>query len=535
MSLTTPKRLSQIAQSLLYLDGEPFSLADYPMYESIYDGRYKRTLMMCGRQVAKSTSLANFIITESISIPFFKEYYVSPSKEQTLIFSNTRVGKTLAYSPIIKKYFQSPEHADRVLHRSYTNGSENGFTYACDDADRARGFSADRVSYDEVQDMLYDAVVPVINACMKNSDYRFETYAGTPKTMEASIQYLWEHSTQSEWVMKCTGCGKYNCVRTEKSIGLYGPICLNCGKVLNSRFGFWQDMRKADINPETGKPEDLIKGFHIPQPIMPMNIPECYNTQAEKESAQSRWDDILKDMKMYSASKFRNEVLGVSDSQGSRLISLEELQSLCIGPQLSDRPHHGNMQGVTRTFGGVDWTGGGTSGVSRTVVHIFGEVPGEQKLRTLYTRVYPGNNAVQDVDHIAQVLARYNVSMVVGDAGEGNLPNSVLRERLGMHRVTMAQYGSYSKPMWKEDRYLLDRTTMIDTYLMLLKRQGVVYAPYGEMKEAIKDILNVFTEVTSSGKKVWRHAPDLPDDSLHAQIFAWFAYRLVIGDLKFYG
>src|SRR5512137_2656793 len=91
--------LADIAQRLLWLDGKPFSLHDYPMYEAVYNGRYRDTLLMCGRQVAKSTSLANFIITESIALPFFREYYVSPTKEQTLIFSNTRVGKTLAYSP----------------------------------------------------------------------------------------------------------------------------------------------------------------------------------------------------------------------------------------------------------------------------------------------------------------------------------------------------------------------------------------------------------------------------------------------------
>jgi hypothetical protein len=534
-SITTPKRLSEIAQSLLYLDGNPFSLKDYPMYETIYDGRYKRTLLMCGRQVAKSTSLANFIITESVSIPFFKEYYVSPSKEQTLIFSNTRVGKTLAYSPIVKKYFQSPEHADRVLHRSYTNGSENAFTYACDDADRARGFSADRVSYDEVQDMLYDAVVPVINACMKNSNYRFETYAGTPKTMEASIQYLWEKSTQSEWVMPCDGCSKYTIVVNEKALGRNGPICLKCGKTLNPRAGFWVDMKKPVLDQKTGKLQELIKGFHIPQPIMPMNIPRCYNTPEMQENAQKRWDDILKDMEMFSASKFRNEVLGVSDAQGRRLISLDDLQKLCVGPKISERPVPENIRDVSRTFAGVDWSGGGTTGVSRTVLWIWGEVPTEQRLRCLYYKVYPGNNAVQDVDHIAQTLAAYNVTMVVGDAGEGHLPNSVLRQRLGVHRVQMARYGSYTRTIMKEDVFLVDRTTLIDNFMMLLKRGGVTYSrDQAQMDEAMKDVLNEFEEVTRAGKKVWHHSPDLPDDCLHAQIFGWFAYRIVIGDLMFY-
>lgn len=504
------------------------------MFRAVYDGRYKSTLLMCGRQVGKSSSLANFIIAESVAMPFFKTYYISPSKEQTLIFSNTRVGKVLAYSPLVRKHFQSPEHADRVLHRSYTNGSENGFTYAMDDADRARGFSADRTLFDEVQDMLYDAVIPVVNACMKNSDYRFETYVGTPKSMENSIQTIWDHSTQSEWVMKCDGCSKYNFVQSDKSIGLHGPICLNCGKVLNPRHGQWIDMKT-----QTEQGAKLTKGFHIPQVIMPMNISRCFEGDAVMEkNAEDRWADILRDMELFSPAKFRNEVLGVSDAIGTRLLSLEELQALCTGPELWDDPegHSELTNGISGTCAGIDWSGGGATGISRTVLWVWGWDQQNQRLRTLFYKVYPGNNAVHDVKDIVDVCTRFKVQLVVGDAGEGALPNSVLRESLGAHRVTQVQYAGQAKPLvWNgADRYLADRTTMIDNFMLMLKRKSVVYGPLMRMQTAINDVLNVFEEVTTTGKKVWRHSPQLPDDCLHAQIFGWIAWKILSGDTKFY-
>lgn len=84
------------------------------------------------------------------------------------------------------------------------------------------------------------------------------------------------------------------------------------------------------------------------------------------------------------------------------------------------------------------------------------------------------------------------------------------------------------------DRWVCDRTTLIDNYLMCLKQQRVEYPPFDETREAIKDVLNIYEEVTSSGKKVWQHSPQLPDDSLHAQVFAWFAWKMVLNDLKFY-
>lgn len=530
MFVTTPKRLSQIAESLLWLDGQPFSLKDYPMYRAIYDGRYRSTLLMCGRQVGKSSSLANFIIAESVSIPHFREYYLSPSKEQTLIFSNTRVGKVLSYSPLVRKYFQSPETSDRVLHRSYTNGSENAFTYACDDADRARGYSADRTSYDEFQDMLFEAVVPVVNECMANSNYKFETYTGTPKSMENSMQFLWERSTQSEWVMKCDRCSKHTFIESEKAMGKHGPICLACGDALDPRRGFWVDMVKQD--PQSAM--RLIKGFHIPQPILPANVPKSCPENVEK--AQERWNDLLHKLATYPAYRFRNEVLGVSDSAGTRLVSLEELRALSQSYNLIPYPDPRSYTGVAWCVGGVDWSGGGTSGVSRTVLWVYGFVPETGKMRCLYYKVFPGGNPVTDVQEIAQILGMYQVRMVVGDAGEGALPNAMLRDALGHHRCTMVQYGAFSKPVqWNgTDRYHVDRTALIDNYMMQMKQQRVEYATVPEMEVSNKDVLNVYEEVTNSGKKVWRHSPQQPDDCLHAQLFAWLAGKMVLGDLKLY-
>lgn len=204
---------------------------------------------------------------------------------------------------------------------------------------------------------------------------------------------------------------------------------------------------------------------------------------------------------------------------------------------VENEPNHTtNMVGVTIACAGIDWSGGGTNGTSRTVLWIWGWVPLEQKLRTLYYKIYPGNNAVADVEDIVQHCSAYNVGMIVGDAGEGALPNSTMKSRFGQHRVSMVQYGANPVPCkWNGlDRYLCDRTTLIDNYLMLLKRKGAQYPPYEQMKEPIKDILNVYEEVTTSGRKVWRHSPSLPDDALHAQIFGWFAFKLMMTDLKFY-
>ncbi len=60
------------------------------------------------------------------------------------------------------------------------------------------------------------------------------------------------------------------------------------------------------------------------------------------------------------------------------------------------------------------------------------------------------------------------------------------------------------------------------------------YGPLLAMRLAIEDVLAEYEEVTKMGRKVWRHAPSMPDDCLHAQIFGWFAYKITKGDIQFY-
>jgi phage terminase large subunit GpA-like protein len=529
--------LSDVAEAWILLDGKAFRLDDWPMHRAFYDGRYKRTLFKTSRQVGKSTTLANFSIIECTLIPYFSTMFVSPSKEQTTIFSNSRVAKTMRYSPKISSKFLRSDLADRVFHKEFTNGSTMFFKYALDDGDRLRGPSTDRNMYDEVQDLLYDPVVIVGNETLSESDYQYETYAGTPKTMENTIQYLWELSTQAEWVMKCDGCGKHQFIDSEKAIGKLGPICLHCSKYLNPLNGQWIEMNPHRKDSPIAEDQKL-KGFHVSRLIMPRDVPLAMKGRGSKQEsrAEQRWQRILRKYEESPPSLFRNEVLGVSDAIGTRIISQEELQALCTGEELTDSPIGKHFEGVSSMVAGVDWSGGGQSGTSRTVLWIWGVDPHNQKLVCKYYKVYPGSNPVHSVDDVARVCTNYRVAMVVGDAGEGALANDQLRHKLGHHRVQQVQYGAQKRAIeWNgNDRYQADRTTLIDNYFMLLKKQGVVFGPEPQMRLAIQDILAEYEEVTHAGKKVWRHSPQKPDDCLHAGLFGWVAFKLSIGDLKFY-
>ncbi len=513
---------SAITEGMLFIDGKPVSLKDYPFAYGIYDGDYRSFLLKFSRQSSKSTLASNFMFSESIAKPHFKTLYVAPSKEQTSKFSNTRLSKTLNYSPLIRKRFCGYEDIDNVLLKILTNGSEITLSYAQDDADRIRGTSADRLILDEVQDMDINTILPVVKECISNSNYGFETFCGTPKSVENGIEIQWQRSTQTEWIMKCEGCSKWSFIVDAKAVGLKGPICVKCGHLLNPRNGQWYDMN----------PGARLKGFHVAQLILPLN--------AENPA---RWDRIIDKVETYSSAKFNNEVLGVSDSVGARLLSKEDLDSLCDEKLRFEMPPLPTaLVGCRLIGGGVDWSGGGggpnaENAISRTVCWVYG-LMADHRVKCLYYRVFPGRHPAEDVREVANVFKAYRCQMVVGDAGEGAVANALLKELLGEHVVYQVQYTSLAKQMsWNgKDRWVIDKTAFMDSYMLMLKRKGAVFGNIRQMQVAIADILNEFEETTmnGAGKRVWKHSPSLPDDSLHAGLFAWMAVRIAQGDLQLY-
>ena len=69
-----------------------------------YDTSASRVLLICARQVEKSTLLGNKALACCCMIPSYKILYVSPSGTQTKTFSNDRIKEPIETSPILKSY-----------------------------------------------------------------------------------------------------------------------------------------------------------------------------------------------------------------------------------------------------------------------------------------------------------------------------------------------------------------------------------------------------------------------------------------------
>jgi len=531
------KTRSEFAQSIIHVDGNPINFINYPMFRGIYDGPYKKMLLFTCRQVGKSTTIGAFEIAESALVPHFKNLFISPSKEQTHRFSTLKVGKMINYSPLIKKLFVTAKTNNRVFSREFSNGAEINFSYADDDADRVRGLSGDRLCLDEVQDIILDVVMPVVQECLSESKYQYEIYCGTPKTNENGIEYYWRNSTQTEWVMKCTGCNKYSAIRSEKQFGKFGPVCTKCQTYLNPLLGTWVD---------TNDDKDVeIKGFHISRAIMPKNVPICWPEGELRDKAKEKWKNVINKLEgpqAYPLAQFRNEVIGVSDSQGRRLVTLETLNSMKTGPRFQIMGDAITLRNITRIAAGVDWSGGGTQNKSRTVLTIIGRVNGtEGKNRLLYYKMLPGLNPVDEVNEIFQTIQKNNTNegIIVGcDAGEGNMGTDMLRKKFSNpKKVIKFRYSGALKSYIKWDPegnyYSVNRTASIDSIMSSLNQSKWEFPrePEGIMDTGFSDILNEYEEVTREGRKFWSHSPTKPDDFLHSLNFARIALQLLIGEL----
>lgn len=364
--------LKPLLPLLFSLKGKPYSLDNYFPFEPFFRTRIPRaTLLKTGRQVSKSTSLAAQGISTAISMPYFSTLYVTPLYEMIRRFSHNYVREFIESSPS-KELLVSEDLAQNVLQRQFNNGSNMYFSYAFLDAERTRGIPADKNAIDEVQDIQYD-FLQIIHETLSGSPYAVKAYSGTPKTLDNTMEKLWQDSSQAEWVIKCqhSGCNYWNVPslshdllkmlgpwHEEISEKIPGVVCAKCRKHLNPRSGRW-----VHAYPER---RWLFSGYHIPQIILPMHYanPEKWDILIGKSQGRANT----------TFTTFLNEVCGESYDEGSKLLSETDLKAAAVLPWPNDwRKAADQIGGYVRRVLAVDWGGGGgtlkatgDSGKSRT-------------------------------------------------------------------------------------------------------------------------------------------------------------------------
>jgi len=513
---------ADIAQKILKLQGEKYSLKDYPMFVDIFNSNANRKLMRSGRQVSKTVTLSANIISDVATTPYYPVIYANSSAQQTQSFSTSKLDPFLIHSPIVYHNLMKSKHViNNVYNKRLKNFSEIQLAYFSDSADRVRGKSGNSMYLDEVQDMLYDAMVDA-EECLSAAKSPKFNYAGTSKTMGSALEYFWSLSTQKEWIIKCPSCKKWN--RPYKDIiGEKGIVCKSCNSLLDPFDGVWHSFCGKDADP-------IVDGYWIPQIILPMHC-----MQDEK------WQRLLEKKNTYPEYKFLNEVMGLPLGEGEKTITEELVKGMCIDNlPMYEKKCPENSKNAMFIAAGIDWGGGGGNGTSRTVLSVYAVYPEKKKFIKIYGKIYEAGEPSKHIEDMAFRLRRFAPSMVFGDHGGGNFAMSQLKSLMPDVQIIPVMYTDQSSPYkWDEmaGRYTVNRTVMIDSFLLDIKHGLLKTFRWSEFKPFADDMQNVFEEIIGEDRgkprRVWRRYPTKPDDSLHSMVFGWFACRVLSGYLDF--
>jgi hypothetical protein len=507
---------------------QKLSLKGMRYLNDIYDTDAQHTLFMSGRQVAKSTTIGNKMLSYSVLQAHFKSLYVSPSQMQTGQFSNDRIKLPLYYSPHLNAFVNSTL-IDRVSHRQFVNGSEIRLRYAFLNADRIRGVMTDLLTIDEFQDILIK-LLPVIEETLFTSQYKLKCYAGTPKSADNALAYYWEnYSTQNDWMVPCDhGSLHPNGKRVWNQIGEAnipkksedGLVCASCRKSIHSMHpnSQWVAANPTPRYSDGRALEIPFQGFRIPQLIYP-NVD---------------WKTLINNYNQYPRQQFFNEVLGLPYDSGLRPLTKKQIQEWC-DPEASitDGPFPKNLKwargAISDTFLGVDW---GTGENSYTYAVVLGLYNG--KIRILYYKKFTGSEVEPDrqIAAIQAIVSQFDVKIIGADYGGGFDRNYHLTKLYGMARVVKYQYvGEHKKKInWDGQlgRYLLRRSEVMADVFEAVKKGAFVFPRWEEMDQSLaKEMLSIFSEYNETRRMTtYGHAPGAPDDGFHALLYAFLALAL---------
>jgi hypothetical protein len=515
---------SDLLPAFFSINSKPYSLDNFLQFKTLFDGDYvPESIYISGRQVSKSVSLSRYEVLNCLMLPHYKVLYVAPLKEQATRFSVMYLREaiqTCAFARMLQdKNFDKSPSAGPILksitHQAFSNGSDIQLTYAKTSADRARGIMCDELDCDEIQDHLIDNLA-IIKKSLTQSDWGIRRYTGTAKTVDNTIEYLWQQSSKAEWAMKCSGCGYWNIPNLDghvlDMIQINGPCCVRCGKLLDVRNGQF-------VHEMPGRAKSFV-GYHIPQIIIPNIV-----------LSERRWSEVVNAMLKEPPATFMQEVLGISNSTGARLISMKDIEKCCLLPDMADMQK--KLSGYAMTIGGVDW--GVAEQTSFTVHTIIGIRP-DGKLDVVWAKRFAGFDPDEVMSQIVKAQKFYKCKMLAADFGMGFDKNCILASRYGLPVIQIQytrqnQFMNY-RPLLGYPRWMVDKTTALELMFLGIRSGCYHFPPMSDFKTYAEDLLSPYEAVVETGgsnvRKFVRN-PSSPDDFAHALCFATLAAMRMSG------
>jgi len=412
-----------------------------------------------------------------------------------------------------------------VFEKSFTTGSRFTGISCYGNANNSLGISTDMVCFDESQDLNAD-FIPQIRETLGTSDYAYEAYFGTARGIDNTLTKIFESSTQNEWQMICQKCKHENYPslhgKVLDMIQKEGICCVKCKNLLDVDRGKW--IRTFEFDATSRE----MEGFHVPQIIV-----------KDRLTPHSRYIggvyNKLHGSMAYSEAKFLQEVLGIPTSQGGVPITQQDIKAAST-LEISSQSSTWNAQQYQRVSGGVDW--GGAEIVSFTVGVLVGYKDGvfDCFAATRPTGI-PDEMRHFVVGDFLKKASGSRVELIGADAGfVGSVqnPNLASYTQVPVGSIAYGTTKSFFRPL-AENRFTIDRTTLIYIVLTLIKAQRIRFPNGGWFETFTRDLLAIFTEDSSNSHgttiRLYKRYKDRPDDFLHALGYAVFMASLGITDL----
>lgn len=509
--------------SFLSIKGKPYTLADHYLFEPLFSTLLARKfLLKTARQVGKSSNSMASELLRSVVIPNFSSLIMTPRFEQVKRLSSNVMRPLISGSPI-KGLLVNADCTQAVLQRTFYNDSIQYYSFALIDPDRVRGIPADSLFIDEIQDFNF-SFLPVVEQTLGGSKiYRLTRYAGTPKTLENTIEQLWLDSSMAEPAIKCYACNYWNVACTDqdllKMIGKTTTICAKCGRKINARNVVYEHR-----HPER---RASFAGYHIAQPIHPYYF-----------EVPNNWVELLRCIKDYDEARLYNECFGESRDTSTRLVSLYDIQRVCL-PNI----HHTMEEGQRRrrmyrlVSMGVDWGGSGEKGASFTHITITGIRPGTDITDLLYaSRLSKNYSVYEEIRYIMELWRRFQPNLFCHDyTGAGNLREVLMiqaglpRERIVPFSYTIHSdknvivYNPSHKEMGTRSSYSMDKPRSLVVLCTLIKARKIFFPSYKEILPYASDLLNLVEtkQERPRGSDIYLidKVANKPDDFAHALNF----------------
>jgi hypothetical protein len=349
--------------------------------------------------------------------------------------------------------------------------------------------------------------------------FNSKIYAGTPKTLDNTLEKYWGKSTQNEFLIKCGHCNKWNYIN-ENNIGPTCLICNKCGLPISYDSGQWVAMNG----------NGFIEGYRLPQIVLKwINNPN--NPEAWKQN-------VINTQSIYSTEQYYNEVLALPYANARNPLNYAEMTAACGKHGITEPTNASREFSGIPLYAGIDWGKGDLmSGTSYSVLVIGGYVKG--KFKVVFIKKYTGKHAdpLFQVRDMTSIINKFKVQLSIADTGDGRTSNALMVENLtAMRFAEIYEHGTIKKKIrWDKDKgiYIMNRTQMMTDRFMEIKRGEIEFPTWEEFKPYVSDFTSIYAEY-SEQTRLTRYDHTAPDDVFHAYMFCKIAAMIGRGELTKY-